>query len=329
MLETLERGGRDPAIDLLRTVAIALIVNSHMDGFYPVPALATGGAIGNALFFALSGFGLASGAPGTTPGFASWYRRRVCRIYPALVLAVVLFIVLPGRAWAVWGLREWVEQLIWPTEYWFIGALMLFYALLYPLLRIARPWAYLVALVALVVPYLAWYQTALDLSRYTIEGVGYFKWIHYLQVMLFGAFLSGRKDLLAAGAGWRDGALLAVVIAGYYGLLLLVQSGRAGALQGVTHLLVYPMILLALRLACSPPVAHTVLALRGIRAAVTFVAVVTLELYLVQGAVRALPWVLSPPFPFNILACWATTLLAGYLLHRAAAALAHAVRCSP
>ena len=181
-----DHGGSRAGTDLLRAVAIALIVNSHFDGLYPAPALATGGALGNALFFALSGFGLAVRARGDDTGFAEWYRRRVCRIYPALVLAVVLFFALPGRAWSGWGVRDWMAHLIWPTPYWFVTAMMLFYALLYPLRRLDRGGAYLAALLGLFIPYLAWYLTGVDLSRYSIEGEGYFKWIHYFQIMLFG-----------------------------------------------------------------------------------------------------------------------------------------------
>lgn len=44
--------------EFLRCVAIIMIVNSHLDVFYPIPALGTGGAIGNSLFFMLSSFGL-------------------------------------------------------------------------------------------------------------------------------------------------------------------------------------------------------------------------------------------------------------------------------
>lgn len=322
-------GGHEPAGDLLRVVAIALIVNSHMDALYPVPALATGGAIGNALFFALSGFGLAASPRGRDARFTTWFRRRLCRIYPALVLAVALFIALPGGGWAAWGFRKWVALALWPTAYWFVGALILFYALLYPLLRIARSGAYLGVLAVLVIPYLAWYLTALDLSRYTIEGEGHFKWIHYFQVMLFGAFLAGRRDLLAQSAPGRDGVLLAAVLAGYYGLLLLGAGGRAVVLQGLTHVLVYPMILLALRVAASPPLALRLTALPGVRAVISFLAGITLELYLVQGPVRAHSWVRTVSFPANILVCWAMTLAAAYLLHLAAAAVARIARCRP
>jgi peptidoglycan/LPS O-acetylase OafA/YrhL len=48
---------RSLGIDFLRFSAIVLVINSHMDSFYPIPELGTGGALGNALFFMLSAFG--------------------------------------------------------------------------------------------------------------------------------------------------------------------------------------------------------------------------------------------------------------------------------
>ncbi|MDO5041777.1 MAG: hypothetical protein Q4D95_06780, partial [Peptoniphilus sp.] len=44
------------SINIMRACAALLIINSHYDDIYPFPALATGGAIGNAIFFAVSGF---------------------------------------------------------------------------------------------------------------------------------------------------------------------------------------------------------------------------------------------------------------------------------
>ena len=43
-------------LDVLRVAAILLVLNSHFDPLYPIPALATGGAAGNGLFFVLSGY---------------------------------------------------------------------------------------------------------------------------------------------------------------------------------------------------------------------------------------------------------------------------------
>ena len=43
-------------IDFIKCLAVALIINSHLDPIYPHSALATGGALGNSLFFIASGY---------------------------------------------------------------------------------------------------------------------------------------------------------------------------------------------------------------------------------------------------------------------------------
>lgn len=65
---------RNISIDILKCLAAIIITNSHMDILYPCcKALATGGAIGDALFFFCSGFTLFLGRMGR---FDNWYKRR-------------------------------------------------------------------------------------------------------------------------------------------------------------------------------------------------------------------------------------------------------------
>ena len=68
----------------LRFVAICLIVNSHLDAYYPTPMLATGGMLGNSLFFMLSAFGLAISWRSHPRPFSEWYGRRIRRILPPI-----------------------------------------------------------------------------------------------------------------------------------------------------------------------------------------------------------------------------------------------------
>lgn len=50
---------RDSAIDIVKFLAVLLIINSHADMMYPhMKMLATGGAIGDCLFLFCSGFTL-------------------------------------------------------------------------------------------------------------------------------------------------------------------------------------------------------------------------------------------------------------------------------
>ena len=73
---------RDISIDILKFLAAIVITNSHMELLYgDYKALATGGAIGDVLFFFASGFTLFLGRMGR---FDNWDKRRITRPYPTL-----------------------------------------------------------------------------------------------------------------------------------------------------------------------------------------------------------------------------------------------------
>lgn len=71
------------SIELLKFVAVLLVLNSHMDSLYgKYDVFSTGGAIGDSLFFFASGFTIFLGRFGR---FDNWYKRRIKRIYPSLI----------------------------------------------------------------------------------------------------------------------------------------------------------------------------------------------------------------------------------------------------
>lgn len=77
-----EMNKRDISIDILKFFAALVITNSHMELLYgKYSFLATGGAIGDVLFFFASGFTLFLGTMGR---FDNWYKRRINRIYPTV-----------------------------------------------------------------------------------------------------------------------------------------------------------------------------------------------------------------------------------------------------
>ena len=65
---------------LLKTIAAALITNSHFDDLYPISAMSVGGSLGNSIFFLVSGFLISTKID---VGFFKWYLKRCMRIYPA------------------------------------------------------------------------------------------------------------------------------------------------------------------------------------------------------------------------------------------------------
>ena len=79
---------RDESIDILKFIAVLLIINSPLDSCYVKYAfLATGGSIGDALFLFCSGYTLFWK---DNKSFASFFKRRINRIYPS-VFACLFF----------------------------------------------------------------------------------------------------------------------------------------------------------------------------------------------------------------------------------------------
>lgn len=111
-------------LDVLRVLAILLVLNSHFDPLYPISALATGGAAGNGLFFILSGYCLT-----LRPTFLLHMGLRALRLYPGVLISFFAQMIMGAKD--ITGLSSAFSQLIWPTAFWFVGAIILFDALLY------------------------------------------------------------------------------------------------------------------------------------------------------------------------------------------------------
>lgn len=79
---------RDISVDIIKFLAVFLIINSHADVCYPkYSMLATGGAIGDALFLFCSGYTLFWGG---IKRFDNWYKRRINRIYPSVIACLIV-----------------------------------------------------------------------------------------------------------------------------------------------------------------------------------------------------------------------------------------------
>lgn len=299
----------------LRFVAIICIANSHLDALYPVPLLATGGSIGNALFFMLSGYGLFLSASIQNKSFLPWYKRRILRIYPSMWLATILMIVIAQSAWRTLGFFDYVGLFVWPTAYWFIAALMIYYVIFYVIWQRQNYKYFLIGIFILVLPYLYFYLTMVDLSFYSIEGPasGYFKWIFYLQTMFFGGYLAGCKRSGQSNF-LKDGLALVLLIAFHYGILFFMSKFGGTQYQAVTHLLMFPILFFFLRFAESKEITALVQS-KYVGSVISLMAALTLEIYLLHGYVRAFPFVLKTIFPFNIVVFWIVSVVLAYGLN--------------
>lgn len=301
----------------LRFVAILLITNSHLDKLYPIAAMSTGGQLGNSLFFMLSGFGLAASFRKKGDVFWNWLPKRLARIYPSVLLVTLTAAVITG-AMVEWSMADYVRHLLWPTEYWFVAAIVCFYVPFYGLMRLNRKAVFLQMIVLLFVPYFYFYLTALDLSYFSIED-GFFKWIYYFQIMLLGGFLANH-DIAAKpiiSPRWNT-VLLGLFLVAYAGMKLLVANSVLTGLQFLIHWVTFPVVVFSL-FAMDTPLVKEIIMKSVAAPFVALVAGATLEIYLFQQYVYGNPFISALAFPGNMAVFWPAVIVGGISIARVSA----------
>ena len=169
--------GRNKAIVLFKFFAALLITYSHMGLMFPkFGGLVTGGAIGDGLFFFCSGFTLFLGRDG---GFLNWYKRRVSRIYPSIIMWALLSAVAFGWTW-------YVTDLITTPKYWFIPCIMVYYAIFYIIRRYLMQHMKAVFIGSLLT-ITAFSFFVLDMNQSVMYAQVSFMRIYYFMFMLLGA----------------------------------------------------------------------------------------------------------------------------------------------
>lgn len=170
---------RNIAIDILKFIAVFMVMNSHMAICYPkYSILSTGGAIGDALFFFASGFTLFLGG---NQRFDNWYKRRINRIYPS-ILATAIF------AYVLWGFSENIGDILLGKRYWFIGCILVYYFFIYPI-KVYKDGKYAQVCLLLggaicIIAYFCFFNTG-----HSFYGGGLFRCLAFFLIMLQGAIM--------------------------------------------------------------------------------------------------------------------------------------------
>ena len=175
---------RNIAIDVLKFVAVFMVMNSHMSICYTkYGILATGGAIGDALFFFSSGFTLFLGK---NLRFDNWYKRRINRIYPSILATAIVVYVF-------WGYVENIGDILIGRRYWFIGCILVYYVFLYPI-KVYKDGRYaLHSLVVLGIVCTIVYFCFFNNGK-SFYGGGLFRCLAYFLIMLQGAIMGKQMD---------------------------------------------------------------------------------------------------------------------------------------
>ena len=108
-------------IVVLRALSAMIITNAHYTHVYPMEIFANGGLLGDVLFFSISGFCLAH----INTSFGSWFKRRSIRVYTPTLIATIIFVMI--GAYPVPSVWDGLKIFIWPTNYHFVGSIILLY----------------------------------------------------------------------------------------------------------------------------------------------------------------------------------------------------------
>lgn len=307
---------------VLLAIAAILIVNSHLEAYYPLSFLAGDGLFGYGLFFFIAGLGLGLSAKRDVRSFKDYYWRRFARIYPTFWLMRITFAFVHND-FATMGPLDAVKIFLWPTDNTFIGPLMLDYALLYFVLRPQRTEVIRKTLFGMMVPVLGlWVYLAAEMHMMQRMSLNWlFAGLIYFQMMLFGAYLAAdigpeRKYRF----GW-DTVAVSFLFALYVAARLFIQRGTLPAmLYPLLFVLLAAIFYFLLQIACSYELAAILKRVPRLATLVMLIGASTLELYFVHERLVPLTLLQEIVFPLNIVVLWMLLLPLSVLLEKAVSA---------
>ena len=204
---------RNISIDILKCLAAILITNSHMELLYgKYNFLATGGAIGDVLFFFCSGFTLFLKPMAGVKYFPDWYKRRINRIYPTIFAVAIMGCIFFNSH------RDIIDLII-NGGGWFVTCIMLHYIGIYFIGSYSKNKITLITIVVSILTF-AWFSFEYNSSNFNIYGDTAIKWLLYFNFVLLGAKL-GTITKETKSRPLTDAILLISSIIFFYALYIL------------------------------------------------------------------------------------------------------------
>jgi hypothetical protein len=300
----------------LRFIAIILIVNSHFDLLYPIAHIATGGAIGNSLFFFLSAFGLSISQHKNKRNFYSYIKRRITRIYPS-IWAELIILYIPYKIFieqsfqvnntSLYEVMQYSFLFIYPYHHWFIHALMINYTVSYPFTKKIKTKSLVPALIFIAIVYIFIYLFLIDTRQWTVEST-YIRYIFYMIVFFCGILLSDYHEKIKY-KNFGDWLILLLCLVLFYSHKFLMIKGYFFQLQFLQQLILLPIILYLFKISRSSIVQKTIMETTILFKIIKYISSRTLEIYIVHLPVMFTVLNLKIIFPFNFLLTVSLTLI--------------------
>jgi peptidoglycan/LPS O-acetylase OafA/YrhL len=296
---------RNASIDILRFFAILLITNSHMVIMYAkFPILATGGVIGNSLFFFCSGFTLFLGE---MERFDNWYKRRINRIYPSMFI------------WAfiqtLFGLQSLnLVEIICSFGYWFIQCIMLHYIVLYIIRKFCLKQSKFIFFLFCIATLLVYFfKNRPNNYMWNEDGDLVFRFFLFFIITLFGSILGLRQTELKYKNS--DVIMFFIFMIIYHSIMLMARYNNiANRLQIICVAPLTFIIYYSYKI-CNLDFMKKIYAKKIVGTIMHGLSMLTLEIYLVQGLfIGLINDKLNIIFPFNLIIAFTIISIAGYIL---------------
>ena len=291
---------RDIGIDIIKFFAALLITNYHMEELYPqnMAFLATGGAIGDALFFFCSGFTLFLKPMGR---FDLWYKKRINRIYPTVFVRAILFGLL-------FNIHNDINHTIIHGGGWFVSCIMIYYVIAYIIDKYMSNhlyWTFIIASIISIVAYFMWEKT----ENYTMYGYTYLKWVFFFLFMLLGAIV-GKKPRIISGK--KSLIFLLFCLITYYAIV--IPSQRYDKINDLQLLSLIPLLGMTYftysLFNCNK--AKQLFNNKYVNVIIMFIGGLCLEIYLIQPPLLEID--LGIPYPVNYILMFIIIIVGAYIL---------------
>lgn len=303
-------------LDLLKFFAIILITNSHINHLYPIPSLGTGGSLGNAIFFLVSAIGLTLSLNRKKVDFGIWFYKRASRTYLITWVATILFLLIGYYTVSV-NIAELFHLFIFPTGYWFIPAITLFYIPLYFVITNYSSKTFLYTTILTMLIYFGVYFAFMDIHSWTIESVSLFKWIFYFEVMVVGVYVANKYDSFVYKGIWDVVIFILLTVFFFAFKFATTKINALMPLQFLLQLVTIPWVIYFLKLMRSNAVYKTLHNWKYLSLSIVFISSITLEIYLLQSFFYNMDFVKNQIFPINLVFFAILLTLAAWALSKA------------